>query len=226
VYELKTCSYSEVKTNNYSEAYRLLYDHFGPQDWWPGDTPFEIMVGAILTQNTNWSNVQKAIQNLKSENLLSYESLAQLTADEIAQWIRPAGYYNLKARRLRNFLDMVANIYQGELDLFIEDDLRSARENLLTVNGVGPETADSILLYACGHPVFVVDVYTHRVFSRHNLVMEETDYSTIQNLFLDHLVQDIQIYNEFHALIVRVAKTYCKKTKPLCEKCPLHGLNL
>jgi len=223
---LKTCSYSEVNTNSYSDAYRLLYDHFGPQDWWPGDTPFEIMVGAILTQNTNWSNVQKAIQNLKSENLLSYESLAQLTADEIAQWIRPAGYYNLKARRLRNFLDMVANIYQGELDFFIEDDLRSARENLLTVNGVGPETADSILLYACGHPVFVVDVYTHRVFSRHNLVMEETDYSTIQNLFLDHLVQDIQIYNEFHALIVRVAKTYCKKTKPLCEKCPLHGLNL
>jgi endonuclease-3 related protein len=215
-----------VNTNSYSDAYRLLYDHFGPQDWWPGDTPFEIMVGAILTQNTNWSNVQKAIQNLKSENLLSYESLAQLTADEIAQWIRPAGYYNLKARRLRNFLDMVANIYQGELDFFIEDDLRSARENLLTVNGVGPETADSILLYACGHPVFVVDVYTHRVFSRHNLVMEETDYSTIQNLFLDHLVQDIQIYNEFHALIVRVAKTYCKKTKPLCEKCPLNGLNL
>jgi endonuclease-3 related protein len=215
-----------VNTNSYSDAYRLLYDHFGPQDWWPGDTPFEIMVGAILTQNTNWSNVQKAIQNLKSENLLSYESLAQLTADEIAQWIRPAGYYNLKARRLRNFLDMVANIYQGELDFFIDDDLNSARENLLTVNGIGPETADSILLYACGHPVFVVDIYTHRVFSRHNLVMEETDYSTIQNLFLDHLVQDIQIYNEFHALIVRVAKTYCKKTKPLCEKCPLHGLNL
>ena len=222
---MKTCSYSEVNTNSYSDAYRLLYDHFGPQDWWPGDTPFEIMVGAILTQNTNWSNVQKAIQNLKSENLLSYESLAQLTADEIAQWIRPAGYYNLKARRLRNFLDMVANIYQGELDLFIDDDLNSARENLLTVNGIGPETADSILLYACGHPVFVVDIYTHRVFSRHNLVMEETDYSTIQNLFLDHLVQDIQVYNEFHALIVRVAKTYCKKTKPLCEKCPLNGLN-
>jgi endonuclease-3 related protein len=170
--------------------------------------------------------VEKAIQNLKSENLLSYESLAQLTADEIAQWIRPAGYYNLKARRLRNFLDMVANIYQGELDFFIDDDLRSARENLLTVNGIGPETADSILLYACGHPVFVVDIYTHRVFSRHNLVMEETDYSTIQNLFLDHLIQDIQVYNEFHALIVRVAKTYCKKTKPLCEKCPLNGLNL
>ncbi|MGB3222127.1 MAG: endonuclease III domain-containing protein [Desulforhopalus sp.] len=211
--------------DSYNEAYRLLYDHFGPQDWWPGDTPFEIMVGAILTQNTNWSNVQKAINNLKSENLLNYQSLSQLSSDEIAQWIRPAGYYNLKARRLRNFLDMVANIYQGDLDLFIEDDLSRARDNLLAVNGIGPETADSILLYACGHPIFVIDLYTHRVFSRHNLVMEETDYATMQNIFMDHLLPDLQLYNEFHALIVRVAKTYCKKTKPLCEKCPLYGLN-
>lgn len=223
---MKTGSYKEVNTDSYNEAYQLLYNHFGPQDWWPGDTPFEIMVGAILTQNTNWSNVQKAINNLKSENLLSYESLSQLSTDEIAQWIRPAGYFNLKARRLRNFLDMVANIYKGELDSFIEDDLGRARDNLLAVNGVGPETADCILLYACGHPIFVVDLYTHRVFSRHNLVMEETDYSTMQNIFMDHLLPDLQVYNEFHALIVRVAKTYCKKTKPLCEKCPLFGLNL
>lgn len=222
---MKTGSSKEVNTDGYNEAYRLLYDHFGPQDWWPGDTPFEIMVGAILTQNTNWSNVQKAINNLKSENLLNYQSLSQLSSDEIAQWIRPAGYYNLKARRLRNFLDMVANIYQGELDLFIEDDLNRTRDNLLAVNGIGPETADSILLYACGHPIFVVDLYTHRVFSRHNLVMEETDYSTMQNIFMDHLPPESQVYNEFHALIVRVAKTYCKKTKPLCEKCPLFGLN-
>jgi len=222
---LKTGSSKEVNTDSYTEAYRLLYDHFGPQDWWPGDTPFEIMVGAILTQNTNWSNVQKAINNLKSENLLNYQSLSQLSSDEIAQWIRPAGYYNLKARRLRNFLDMVANIYQGELDLFIEDDLNRTRDNLLAVNGIGPETADSILLYACGHPIFVIDLYTHRVFSRHNLVMEETDYATMQNIFMDHLLLDLQLYNEFHALIVRVAKAYCKKTKPLCEKCPLYGLN-
>ncbi len=222
---MKTGSSKEVNTDSYTEAYRLLYDHFGPQDWWPGDTPFEIMVGAILTQNTNWSNVQKAINNLKSENLLNYQSLSQLSSDEIAQWIRPAGYYNLKARRLRNFLDMVANIYQGELDLFIEDDLNRTRDNLLAVNGIGPETADSILLYACGHPIFVIDLYTHRVFSRHNLVMEETDYATMQNIFMDHLLLDLQLYNEFHALIVRVAKAYCKKTKPLCEKCPLYGLN-
>ncbi len=215
-----------LKTNNYSEAYRLLYDHFGPQNWWPGDTPFEIMVGAILTQNTNWSNVQKAIDNLKTENLLTYHTLSCLTADEISQMIRPAGYYNLKAQRLRNLFDMVATIYDGDLALFLGDELVSARENLLAVKGVGPETADSILLYACGHPVFVVDMYTHRVFSRHNMVEEETDYQTIQQVFTAHLPKDMQLYNEFHALIVRVAVTFCKKAKPLCEKCPLQGLNL
>jgi endonuclease-3 related protein len=216
----------KLKTNNYSDAYRLLYDHFGPQDWWPGDTPFEIMVGAILTQNTNWSNVQKAIHNLKSEGLLSYRSLSQLTADEIAQFIRPAGYYNIKAQRLKNLLDMLTITYKGELALFFGDELGSARENLLAVKGVGPETADSILLYACGHPVFVVDMYTHRVFSRHNMLEEETDYTMIQDVLLAHLPEDMQLYNEFHALIVRVGNTFCKKTKPLCGKCPLKGLNL
>lgn len=215
-----------VKTNNYREAYRLLYDHFGPQNWWPGDTPFEIMVGAILTQNTSWSNVQKAIDNLKTENLLTYQSLSRLTADEIAQLIRPAGYYNLKAQRLRNLFDMLATSYDGEMELFLGDDLGTARDNLLAVKGVGPETADSILLYACGHPVFVVDMYTHRVFSRHNMVEEETDYQTIQHVFTAHLPEEMQLYNEFHALIVRVAVTFCKKTKPLCEKCPLQGLNV
>ncbi len=216
----------QASTDNYQEAYRLLYDHFGPQDWWPGDTPFEIMIGAILTQNTSWSNVQKALDNLLVENLLSYQTLSLLSIDEIAEFIRPAGYYNLKARRLRNFLDMVDTIYNGELESFVNDDLDSARKNLLAVNGIGPETADSILLYACGHPTFVVDIYTHRVFSRHNMVPEETDYEAIQDTFVDHLPRDVQLYNEFHALIVRVARTFCKKTKPLCEKCPLQGLNL
>lgn len=186
----------------------------------------EIMVGAVLTQNTNWANVQKAIDNLKLEGLLSFQSLALLSAVEIAQYIRPAGYYNLKAQRLKNLLDMVATIYDGNLDSFLVDDLGTARENLLTVKGIGPETADSILLYACGHPVFVVDMYTHRVFSRHNMVEEETDYLSIQDVFLAHLPQDRQLYNEFHALIVRVAGRYCKKTKPLCAECPLNGLNL
>jgi endonuclease-3 related protein len=215
-----------LKTNSYSEAYRLLYEHFGAQNWWPGDTPFEIMVGAILTQNTNWSNVKKAIDNIKTKNLLDYHSLSRLTVDEIAQMIRSAGYYNLKAQRLRNLFDMVSNLYDGELDLFLGDELATARENLLAVKGVGPETADSILLYACGHPVFVVDMYTHRVFSRHNMVEEETDYQTMQQILTAHLPEDLQLFNEFHALIVRVAVTFCKKTKPLCEKCPLQGLNL
>jgi endonuclease-3 related protein len=215
-----------LKTNNYTKAYRLLYDYFGPQNWWPGDSPFEIMVGAILTQNTNWSNVQKAIDNLRGADLLSYPSLSLQRVDEIAQLIRPAGYYNLKARRLKNLLDMVTTFYDGELDAFLEDELGSARENLLGVKGVGPETADSILLYACGHPVFVVDTYTYRVFSRHNMVEEETDYRAIQQAFELNLPQDRQLYNEYHALIVRVAGMFCKKTKPLCEQCPLQGLNL
>jgi len=203
-----------------------LYEYFGPQGWWPGDSPFEIMVGAILTQNTNWSNVRKAIDNLKFEGLLSYQSLSLLTAEEIAQYIRPAGYYNLKAQRLKNLLNMVAGLYAGDLAAFLDDELGNARENLLAVKGIGPETADSILLYACGHPVFVVDMYTHRVFSRHNMVEEETDYLSIQDVFLDNLPQDKQLFNEFHALIVRVAGTFCKKTKPLCSECPLNGLNL
>lgn len=215
-----------IKINNYTEAYRLLYEHFGPQGWWPGDSPFEIMVGAVLTQNTSWANVRKAIDNLKLKGLLSYQSLALLTAQEIAQYIRPAGYYNLKAQRLKNLLDMVAAIYANDLATFLEDDLGSARENLLAVKGIGPETADSILLYACEHPVFVVDNYTHRVFSRHNMVEEETDYLSIQDVFLANLPQDKQLYNEFHALIVRVAGTFCKKTKPQCAGCPLNGLNL
>jgi len=149
-----------------------------------------------------------------------------LGVDDIAPLIRPAGYYNLKARRLRNLLDMVATLYDGELDVFLEDELGSARENLLGVKGVGPETADSILLYACGHPVFVVDTYTYRVFSRHNMVEEETDYRTIQQAFELNLPQERQLYNEYHALIVRVAGMFCKKTKPQCEQCPLQGLNL
>lgn len=212
--------------NNYREAYRLLYDHFGPQGWWPGETPFEVIVGAVLTQNTSWSNVVKAIANLKEADLLSYQRLVRLRPDEIAEHIRPSGYYNLKARRLKNLLEMIENSYEGELDLLFSDDVASARKNLLAVKGIGPETADSILLYGGGHPVFVVDTYTHRVFSRHLMVEEESDYGTIQAAFLDNLEHEVQLFNEYHALIVRVAAAYCKKTHPLCDKCPLQGLNL
>lgn len=210
----------------YTEVYQNLFDHFGPQNWWPGETPFEIIVGAVLTQNTNWRNVSKAIDNLREAELLNFNSLKQLAVDEIAIYIRPSGYYNLKAKRLRNLLDMIEENYFGELDLFLQDSLASGRENLLSVKGVGPETADSILLYACELPTFVIDTYTHRVFSRHQLVDEETDYESMQDLFVSQLPKDVQLYNEYHALIVRVASTYCKKTNPLCEQCPLQGVNM
>ncbi len=214
-----------MNTNNYSVAFKLLYDHFGPQDWWPGDSPLEIMVGAILTQNTNWSNVSKAINNLRDADLLEYDALKRISVEEIAHYIRPSGYYNLKAKRLRNLLDMIEEQYGGKLDLFLGDQHGPCRENLLSVKGVGPETADAILLYACNHPAFVIDTYTHRLFSRHNLVDEETDYETMQDLFLSVLPEDVELYNEYHALIVKTATTYCKKNNPLCEQCPLQGVN-
>lgn len=211
--------------NRYLEAYELLYEHFGPQGWWPGETPLEVMVGAVLTQNTNWMNVTKAIGNLGKDGMLGYSQLIDMPVDRLAEYIQPSGYYNLKAKRLHNLLMMIENLYDGDLDFFLKDDMMSARENLLSVKGVGPETADSILLYACGHPVFVIDSYTHRVFSRHNLVEEETDYHTMQTSFMDLLPADVQLFNEFHALIVLVAKKFCKKTNPLCDQCPLSGLN-
>jgi len=209
------------RSNRFTEVYELLYSHYGPQHWWPGETPFEVMVGAILTQNTNWTNVTRAIDNLRQAAMLTYPQLLLLPVDQLAEYIRPSGYYNLKAKRLSNFLQMIDLRYDGNVEQFLQDDLVSARENLLGVKGIGPETADSILLYACGQPVFVIDSYTHRVFSRHNLVEEETDYQTMQELFMDHLPKETQLYNEFHALIVVVAKQFCKKKNPLCEQCPL-----
>lgn len=212
--------------NSFVEAYQRLYDHFGPQHWWPAEEPFEVMVGAVLVQNTQWKNAQKAIDNLREYDLLNYEKLSLLGATEIAEYIKSSGYYNLKSQRLKNLLDMIECQYDGDFSIFLADDALPARENLLGVKGVGPETADSILLYCCGYPVFVVDTYTHRVFSRHNMVDEETDYHTMQDVFVANLPQDRQLFNEFHALIVTVAARYCKKTKPLCGKCPLQGLNM
>lgn len=217
---------SKEKLSRYHEVYLLLHEHFGNQGWWPGETPFETMIGAVLAQNTSWLNVTKAIINLKTAGMLRYETICLCSVDEIAQYIRPAGYYNLKAQRLRNLLEMIEGDYNGNVEQFLHDDLAVARERLLSVKGIGPETADSILLYACGHPIFVVDMYTHRVFSRHNLVDEETDYHTMQAVFMNHLPHDRELFNEFHALVVRVAATYCKKTKPLCGQCPLQGFNL
>lgn len=206
------------------QVYLRLLDFFGPQHWWPGETPFEIVVGAVLTQNTNWQNVCKAIDALKEAELLTFEKMVMLTPEQIAPYIRSAGYYNLKARRLHNLLAMINEQYEGVLEFLFADDLESARHNLLLVKGIGPETADSILLYGGNMPTFVVDTYTHRVFSRHHMLDEEMDYYGIQQEFVDHLDQDVALYNEYHALIVAVGKDYCKKSKPLCDACPLHGM--
>lgn len=207
--------------NKLLEIYDILLDHFGPQGWWPGDTPFEIMVGAVLTQNTNWTNVSRAIDNLKRDGLLSFDKMHELPVEILAEKIKPAGYFNLKAARLKNLLGFIAREYDGSLDNMFAMDMHSLREEILTVKGVGPETADSILLYAASKPVFVVDTYTHRIFTRHNIIAEEDGYYEIQEYFTLSLPEDIALYNEYHALIVRLGKEFCRKSKPLCTSCPL-----
>jgi len=203
--------------------YEKLHDCFGPQEWWPGETPFEVMVGAVLTQNTNWSNVTRAIDALKRGNVLSYQAMVSMDRDTLAELIRPAGYYNIKAGRLQNLLFMLRDRYAGDVDVFLSQSQETMRESLLAVKGIGPETADSIVLYAAGLPSFVVDTYTHRIFSRHGLVPEETTYDEIQETFTHALPRDAALYNEYHALIVNLGKEFCRKTRPRCSECPLEG---
>lgn len=204
-----------------NKIYRLLYKEYGPQGWWPGDSELECVLGAILTQNTSWTNVEKAIHNLKSLNLISVEKLKLITTDELAKLIRPSGYYNQKALKIKNFITILVENYEGTLDRMFDQDTSILRNKLLEIKGIGPETADSIILYCANKPVFVVDTYTHRIFSRHGLVPEQTNYNEMQELFMDSLENDAKVFNEYHALIVRVAKECCKKQKPLCTGCPL-----
>lgn len=206
------------------EIYRQLHGFYGPQHWWPAESRFEVMVGAVLTQNTNWQNVSKAIDVLRERGLLDFQALNSLSRDELAPLIRSSGYYNLKAKRLKNLLAMIEHEYDGDLESFFCEDLWTARDRLLSVKGVGAETADSILLYACRQPIFVVDAYTHRIFSRHGLVPDECDYQELQDIFMDNLPEDTALFNEYHALIVMTAKEFCRKTNPRCEECPLQGV--
>jgi len=206
-----------------SEVYERLFAALGPQHWWPGESPFEVMVGAVLVQNTAWKNVEKAIGNLREEGLLEPKALYELPPEALAELIRPAGYYRLKTRRLRNLLAMLVERYDGSLDAMFAVDATTLREELLSVNGIGPETADSILLYAAGLPTFVVDTYTHRVLARHGWIDFETDYHAIQDHFQSSLPVDVALFNEYHALLVRVGHLYCRK-RPQCEECPLADL--
>jgi endonuclease-3 related protein len=202
--------------------YKLLYKAYGPQRWWPGDTPFEVMVGAVLTQNTAWGNVEKAIKNLKRERVLNPSRLNGMPSKRLASLIRPSGYFNIKTRRLKNLLVLIRDHYSGSLKRMFADDPAELRTTLLGVNGIGSETADSILLYAGGKPFFVVDAYTKRILGRHGLISYKANYHEVQSLFMENLPKDTILYNEFHALIVKVGKEHCRKRNPLCSGCPLH----
>jgi endonuclease-3 related protein len=201
--------------------YQCLWEALGPQGWWPGDSPFEVAVGAILAQNTNWNNVACAIAHLKAANQLTPAALWELPEPELAEFLHPTGYYNLKARRLKNFLEFLFSNYQGSLAVMATEDLVALRPALLSVKGIGPETADSILLYALEKPTFVVDAYTFRILSRHALVAESCSYDELQQIFFDHLPVEVGLYKEYHALLVRLGKSYCRPQRPLCEQCPL-----
>ena len=202
------------------DIYDRLMACYGPQQWWPGETDLEMMAGAVLTQNTNWKNVEKAIENLKSKGLLTVGALYNMSVEDLAREIRPAGYYNVKARRLINLIQFIKDQYGEDLSGFSAGETWKLREGLLSVNGVGPETADSILLYAARRPVFVIDAYTHRILKRHGMSEEQATYDELQELFMDHLPEDQELFSEFHALIVQTGKNYCKR-KPLCPECPL-----
>jgi len=206
-----------------NEIYRLLFDRFGPQHWWPGQTPFEIITGAILTQNTNWTNVEKAITNLKAADCLTPEKLHHLELSKLAELIRPAGYFNIKAKRLKNFLTWLFSNYAGQLTNLEQLSTDQLRSELLSIKGIGPETADSILLYAFDREIFVVDAYTARIAVRHQLIEPGADYEQLRLLFQSNLPADTKLFNEYHALLVRLGKDFCKP-KAKCAGCPLNKL--
>lgn len=198
-----------------------LHEHFGPLHWWPAESPFEVAVGAILTQNTAWTNVEYAIGNLKQAGVLDPEGLAGLAAEELEELIRPAGFFRQKASRLQNLARYLVKNWNGDMTALCHGPLAEARGRLLSLAGIGPETADSILLYAAARPSFVVDAYTRRIFRRIGLLQGNESYDEIRRLFMQHLPEDVPLYNEYHAQIVQLAKTRCRKQTPLCSTCPL-----
>ena len=211
--------------------YERLLHHYGPQHWWPAQTRFEIIIGAILTQAVTWSNVEKAIANLKAAQVLDPTAFVALPVDELAYLIRPAGYYNVKARRIQAFVTHLNEHYKCDLEALLSKEVQALRNELISIYGIGRETADSIILYAAGQPVFVVDAYTRRLFSRLDLVStpsatlrtSDTDYANLQAIFQDNLPSQVSLLQEYHALIVQHGKSLCSK-RPLCTDCPLSSM--
>jgi len=203
--------------------YKTLERFFGDLHWWPGETPFEVAVGAILTQNTNWANVEKAIGQLKAHGVLEPRALYGLDDEILANLIRPSGYFRVKTKRLKAFLEVLCGDFRGDLGLMLSGELPQARQRLLGISGIGEETADSMLLYAAGRPVFVVDAYTRRILTRHGIIDGKLSYGDIQHLFMNHVPRDAGLYNQYHAMIVETGKRYCR-TEPRCGDCPLRRI--
>jgi len=207
------------KTVNQFRTYKTLLRHFGKQDWWPAETKFEIIVGALLTQQSTWKNVEKAIANLKQQKLLTSKAISKADMRKLEKCVRPTGFYKQKARRLRKLALYLEGKYNGSLQILFSKPLDEARDELLSLGGIGPETADSILLYAGGELIFPIDAYTKRVYER--LGITGSDYSKLQQFFHSNLPRDLEVYKEMHALIVELAKKYCRKNEPICSECPL-----
>ena len=209
-----------MSTPPLNAVYHTLLTAWGPQHWWPGRTRFEVIVGAILTQNTAWTNVERAIQRLRREKALTPQRLHEVELETLAEWIRPAGYYNVKARRLRAFTDTLFAEFDGKLNRLFALPQAELRTTLLGIKGIGRETADSIILYAAHRPQFVIDTYTRRVLERHEWADGRAEYDQLADLSASHLPRDVSVYNEFHALIVKLGKDYCRP-RPRCSDCPL-----
>jgi endonuclease-3 related protein len=212
-----------VRRHSLLSIYKHLHRAHGHRRWWPGDSPFEIAIGAVLTQNTSWTNVEKALAVLRSRGLLSFAALRRMSPAQLAPLIRSSGYYNLKARRVLALVAFLDREYGGRIEKMAGESPHVLREKLLTVSGIGPETADSIVLYAAGLPIFVVDAYTRRVFSRLGLIGGREDYDAIRATFERALPRDAALYNDYHAQIVHLGKDYCR-TKPRCAGCALERL--
>ncbi len=205
-------------------VYTQLYGHFGPQNWWPADSSWEMIVGAILTQNTSWKNVELSIINLQNSNLLDLFMMADVSEEMLQEAIRPSGYFRQKSQRLKELANIIMSKYNGNLDVFLDGKLEKVRDRLLSIKGIGPETADSILLYAGRKASFVIDAYTKRIFIRLGYFSDGISYDVARDYFMNNLPVDMELYNEYHALIVACAKGYCFSRKPLCPDCPLNKI--
>jgi endonuclease-3 related protein len=213
--------YAARKNPPLEEYYNSLFSELGPQHWWPAGERFEVIVGAILTQNTAWTNVERALGNLRREGMLTLRAMEKAPAARLARMVRPSGYFRQKAKKLKALVKFLREEYGGSLARMFRTPTAELREKLLAVHGIGPETADSILLYAGDHPVFVVDAYTKRVLHRHGWISERADYEEMRALFERHVPRDAARYNEFHALLVQVGKNWCRPREARCSECPL-----